>query len=376
MSSWLQKGIRSGLVIAVIAAVLPAAGIAHADMLGVVITSPTDGTTGLTGAVSITATVTPGANPIQGVQFQIDGGNIGLPVNSPAAGTMDYSNTWNSTTIGNGSHVIRVIAIDTSNAQASMNITVVTANPVAANTAPAISTIAVTAITAFGATVTWNTDVSSDTRVVYGPDTSYGGSSPLISNPVTSHTAILNNLKPNTTYHYQVISTGSFGTSTSADATFQTLTTAGTPAIVQITSPLTNSVTTGTPSVTFTATAGNAAPVSAQLIVDGNNFGSPVALTGTGSYSIVWNTQTATQVCHIIAVAVTDQSGVVGTSPTQAVYVVNVANTDGTFSSADPGHATRQLRLHWHCTNAAGNADQPNPANSSGCQQPDRQPGQ
>ena len=90
--------------------------------------------------------------------------------------------------------------------------------------APKITSVAASGITASGATVTWTTDVSSDTQVVYGATTAYGQSSSLNTTMTTAHSAAITGLAGGTTYHYQVLSRGASGLlSTSGDSTFTTL---------------------------------------------------------------------------------------------------------------------------------------------------------
>jgi chitodextrinase len=89
---------------------------------------------------------------------------------------------------------------------------------------PVISAVASSAITATGATVTWTTDVASNSYVEYGPTTSYGSNTQNAS-LVTSHSVALTGLTPGTTYHYHVRSTDGSGnvSAFSADKTFTTL---------------------------------------------------------------------------------------------------------------------------------------------------------
>lgn len=71
-------------------------------------------------------------------------------------------------------------------------------------------------------TITWTTDIPSNSVVNYGPTNAYGQSA---SNAalVTSHSVSLSGLTHPSTYHYQVSSTTSIGgTASSVDATFAT----------------------------------------------------------------------------------------------------------------------------------------------------------
>jgi chitodextrinase len=93
-----------------------------------------------------------------------------------------------------------------------------------AGTAPVVSNVAASAITAAGATVTWTTSLAANSYVEYGPTTSYG-STKTNASLVTSHAVPLTGLTSATTYHYRVRSTDGSGNASalSADKTFTTL---------------------------------------------------------------------------------------------------------------------------------------------------------
>ncbi|MDQ6631866.1 MAG: hypothetical protein M3Y82_08915, partial [Verrucomicrobiota bacterium] len=89
--------------------------------------------------------------------------------------------------------------------------------------APVISNVAAGNISDIAATITWNTDISSDSVVDYGLTTSYGTT---VSNGtmVVSHSINLSGLTASTSYHYHVKSKNASGQlSTSGDFTFTTL---------------------------------------------------------------------------------------------------------------------------------------------------------
>src|SRR3984957_12197178 len=73
-----------------------------------------------------------------------------------------------------------------------------------------ISAIAATTTTTT-ATITWTTAVPANSQITYGTTTSYGSSSALNSNLVTTHSATLTSLTAGTTYHYRVLSADSTG---------------------------------------------------------------------------------------------------------------------------------------------------------------------
>jgi len=96
------------------------------------------------------------------------------------------------------------------------------AAPAADTTAPSISGIAATPSDTT-AVITWTTDESSISWVVYGTSTAYGLEKKTTSY-VTSHSVTLTGLTAETTYHYQVKSKDSAGNiGTYTDKTFTTL---------------------------------------------------------------------------------------------------------------------------------------------------------
>ena len=74
-------------------------------------------------------------------------------------------------------------------------------------TAPLLSSVAVSSVSASGAVVSWLTDEPADSQVEYGPTASYGSSTSLDASKLTSHTVSLSSLVPSTVYHYRVKST-------------------------------------------------------------------------------------------------------------------------------------------------------------------------
>jgi hypothetical protein len=93
-----------------------------------------------------------------------------------------------------------------------------------ASTTPVLTTV-LASPSINGAVITWNSNIAANSQVLYGLTNTYGSTSTLDTNNVTSHTVTLSGLAPSTAYHFQVWSTGT-GTmsATSTDMTFTTLT--------------------------------------------------------------------------------------------------------------------------------------------------------
>jgi hypothetical protein len=96
-------------------------------------------------------------------------------------------------------------------------------------TAPALSAIAASSITASSAQIAWTTGEAATTTVDYGTTTGYGQTATGAAS-VTSHSVGLGGLAASTLYHYRVTSVDAAGNSAaSGDFTFTTTATAASP---------------------------------------------------------------------------------------------------------------------------------------------------
>ena len=100
------------------------------------LTAPANGAT-VSGTVTVTANATDNV-AVTGVQFQLDGVNLGSVVTGAGP---TYSYSWNSTTVANGSHTLTATASDAAGNTASSSVTVTVNNdttpPTVSMTAPA-----------------------------------------------------------------------------------------------------------------------------------------------------------------------------------------------------------------------------------------------
>ncbi|MDR3643036.1 MAG: fibronectin type III domain-containing protein [Candidatus Doudnabacteria bacterium] len=201
----------------------------------------------------------------------------------------------------------------------------------AAPPAPVISAIVVSSITQTGATVTWTTDVPSDSQVDYGPTNTYGSSSVLNSSLVTSHSVTLSGLSAGTLYHYRVDSKNSQGTlANSPDNTFTTQSAPDTTApTVTITNPsvsgqnvsgtTTLSATASDPTVAGQVTSGL---FSMTILLDGSVY----ATSSSGSLSANLDTSALTNATHTITATARDNAGNIGNSSAVTIVVFNLGN--------------------------------------------------
>ena len=189
----------------------------------VAVTAPAAGTT-VTSTVVVSGSATDNVG-VAGVQFKVDGANLGAEVT-----TAPYGVTWNTTTTADGAHVLTAVARDAAgNVATSAGVTVTVANAVAnANpqpidvTSPVISKVSLS-VTSSGATIGWTTNEPSDTQMEYGLTGSYGSLAPLNTALVTSHSQVINGLAPNTWYHFRMRSRDAAGNlGVSGDYKFKT----------------------------------------------------------------------------------------------------------------------------------------------------------
>jgi Big-like domain-containing protein/fibronectin type III domain protein len=182
-----------------------------------------------------------------------------------------------------------------------------------------ISNPQATGATTTGFQVSWATNVSATSQVMYGTTASYGSSTPLNSSLVTTHQVTLSNLAAGTTYHFQIQSTdGSGASATSNDMTFATSANPGS-LNVSITSPASGATVSGT--VTVSASASSTIGVaSVQFQLDGTNLGS---LDTTTPYSVSWNTTSTSNGSHTLTAVAKDTASNSATSPGVTVTANN-----------------------------------------------------
>jgi hypothetical protein len=171
------------------------------------VTAPAAGTT-VTSTIVVSGSATDNVG-VAGVQFKLDGANLGAEVTTPP-----YAVTWNTTTTADGGHVLTAVARDAAgNRATSPGVTVTVAN---ANTrgidvtSPLISKVSLS-VTSSGATIGWTTNEPSNTQVEYGLTRSYGSLAPLNTALVISHSQVINGLAPNTWYQFRMRSRDAAG---------------------------------------------------------------------------------------------------------------------------------------------------------------------
>jgi beta-lactam-binding protein with PASTA domain len=179
-----------------------------------------------------------------------------------------------------------------------------------------LSDILVSNRTATSATVRWTTNVPATSQVQYGATPSYGAT---VSNSalVTNHQVALSGLEVATIYHYRLTSQSATGQSSSTrDFIFTTA--AVSQITCAITSPGSGEALSGV--VTVVADAHSSANVAGlQFYLDNLPLGPEI--TQGATFSLPWDTATATNGRHILSAIARDPTGNTATAVEVAVIV-------------------------------------------------------
>ena len=124
------------------------------------ITSPSNGTTVSGAAVAVSANAADNVG-VAGVQFKLDGANLGAERTSAP-----YSANLDSTTLTNGSHTLTAVARDAAGNQTTATTSVVVSN----STSTVTPTVSITSITGTSSTITWSSTPGKTYRVTYKND--------------------------------------------------------------------------------------------------------------------------------------------------------------------------------------------------------------
>jgi len=121
------------------------------------------------------------------------------------------------------SYAYTISAVDAAGNESALSATAYVTTLTPDMTAPEISAVTSTGMTASGAMITWTTNEAADTEVEYGTTVSYGQSTTLNTSILTSHSQNLSGLSAGTLYHYRVKSRDAAGNlAISGDFTFTT----------------------------------------------------------------------------------------------------------------------------------------------------------
>ena len=304
------------------------------------VTSPAAGTT-LSGKVNLTATASD-SGTISGVQFRVDGNNVG-----PDLSAAPYAYVLDSSTLSNGSHAITAFATDNSGKSAtSASVAVKVDNTVKDTTPPTVSITS----PANGAKVSGTvavTATASDNVSVASVQFQLDGANLSAADLVSPYTASWDSTKAtNGTHTLRAIATdgsGNIATSAAISVTVNNTTADKTPPAVSITAPAASATVSGTVNVTATA-SDNVGVAGVQFQVDGVNAG---AIDGATPYAFAWDTTKVANGVHRLDAIATNAAGNATTSAVISVTVSNIAannfSISGTVSGAGGVGATITL---------------------------------
>lgn len=145
------------------------------------------------------------------------------------------------------------------------------------STGPVISSIA-TSTSDNSANITWNTNESADSQIIYGTTTNYGSTTTLDSTFTSQHLVIISGLNSSTIYHFKILSRDK--NSNSSASSDQIITTSATP---DTTAPIISSVATSTVSLTGATVIWTTNELASSIIEYGINTSSYSSLAGSNS---------------------------------------------------------------------------------------------
>src|SRR5262249_35084905 len=123
------------------------------------LTAPANAAT-VIGTISVSASASDN-NGVVGVQFQLDGANLGAEDTASP-----YSVSWNSTSTTNGSHTLSAIARDAAGNKSTASVTVTVNNPVPDTTPPTVSITAPATEATVSGTISASANASDNVGVV------------------------------------------------------------------------------------------------------------------------------------------------------------------------------------------------------------------
>jgi len=294
----------------------------------VAMTSPASGSI-VSDTVPVRASVSViGLITVRGVQFQLDGANLGAEDTSAP-----YSVSWNTTTTGNGSHTLTAVARDLLGVQYTSDpVTVTVANsapPPPADTTP--PTVSITS-PANGETISGTVPVrasASDNVGVMGVQFFRDGTALGAEDTTAPYSVSWNTTTVSDGSHtLTAVARDAAGNRSPVSAPV-TVTVSNappppppdtTPPTVSITSPSSGQTVLGTVSVTASA-SDDVGVAGVQFLLDGTNLG---AESTTAPYSTSWNTTAAANGSHTLTAVARDAAG--NRSDPSAPVTVTVAN--------------------------------------------------
>jgi O-glycosyl hydrolase/predicted secreted protein len=289
------------------------------------------------GGSTVSGSVALGANAsdnvgVAGVQFRIDGVNVGTEDTSSP-----YSRTWDSNTVGDGTHSLTAVARDAAgNTTTSSARSITVSNSAGDGQAP---TVLLTA-PANGATVSGSVLMSasaSDNVGIVGVQFRVDGVNTGTEDTRAPYSRTWDaSTASSGTHLLTAVARDAAGTSTTSPVVSVTVNNSDTVSpTVSFTSPASGATVSGTVAVSASATD-NVGVVGVQFKLDGNNLGSEDTVS---PYSVSWATTGTTNGTHQLSATARDASGRTGT----ATRSVTVSNSAGASLTIDGNQAFQAI---------------------------------
>jgi hypothetical protein len=292
----------------------------------VTMTSPGSGAT-VSGTIPVSASVSiVGSLTVAGVQFKLDGANLGGEDTSAP-----YSVSWNTTTTSNGSHTLTAVARDLLGLSFTSNpVTVTVSNGPPPDTTP--PSVAITSPSS-GATVSNTITLSanaSDNVGVAGVQFKLDGANLGAEDTAAPYSVSWNSTgASNGSHTLTAVARDAAGNRTTSSPVTVTVSNGPppdtTPPSVAISSPANGATVSGTISVTAGA-SDNVGIAAVQFFLDGTF----AAEDATAPYSVSWDTTTAANGSHSLRATARDAAGNQTTSAPVTVTVSNAPTSDTT----------------------------------------------
>jgi isoaspartyl peptidase/L-asparaginase-like protein (Ntn-hydrolase superfamily) len=296
------------------------------------------------GSLTITASASDDVGVV-GVQFTVDGANLG-----PEHLTAPYTMTWNSASLGNGTHAIGAVARDAAgNVQAATAISVTVDNDL---TAPTVAVLNPDAGATIAGSLALTANASDNVGVVGVQFTVDGvnlGAEDLAAPySVTWNSASLGN-GPHT---IAAIARDAAGNAQTAAAISVTVDNDTTPPTIALVNPTAGATVAG--SLMLDASASdNVGVVGVQFTVDGVNLGGEDL---AAPYATPWNSVTLANGSHVIGAIARDAAGNVQAATAISITVDNdvTAPTVAVLNPADEGPVTGSAMLEANASDNVG----------------------
>jgi len=290
--------------------------------------APANGATVSGAAVTVSATASDNV-AVAGVQFKLDGANLGAEDTASP-----YSIAWNSTTVANGSHTLTAVARDAAgNTATATTVTVTVSN--ADTTAPTVAMSApANGATVSGTAVTVSA-TASDNIGVAGVQFKLDGANLGAEDTVSPYSITWNSTTvANGSHTLTAVARDAAGNTATATTFTVTVNNDTTVPTVAMSAPASGVTVFGTVAVSATA-ADNVGVAGVQFKLDGANLG---AEDTASPYSVNWNTTTAATGSHTLTAVARDAAGNTTTATTVTVTVNNNDITAPTVSMTAPAN--------------------------------------